>query len=338
MTATPACLDELVYSALCDFQQTANWPQLQHAQHRQHLAEHIARELTLAPALQPASAFLHDVEAYLSALHGSVAHRDQLAASLACAGCELRDRITATLLTLTEPAAIGMQPEDLARMLAGAAYLAGSSTDVYDRLPAVEQQRWLAVARERLALAAAAVRRKQRTGEKQQPETDEERADREETEREHAAGIHAHCGVTCEVELPTEHLRNFVLAKGYPGTAGALDELLRRASVKSTPLIPRPQTLVDDEAPARAYLLAEGAAARSNGAQHGASSADVVAYRSHDGRQLRCPAHAPAPNLIGLDWSVLTWLEVDGDGSRCTEAGCGVDVLADEAQQDGAES
>ena len=45
-----------------------------------------------------------------------------------------------------------------------------------------------------------------------EPETDEQRADREETEREHAAGIHTHCGLTCEVDLPTEHLRNFVIA------------------------------------------------------------------------------------------------------------------------------
>ncbi|NUS13453.1 MAG: hypothetical protein HOY69_18965 [Streptomyces sp.] len=63
------------------------------------------------------------------------------------------------------------------------------------------------------------------------PETDEQRADREETERDHARGDHTYCGITCEVELPTEHLRNFILAKGYPGTAGALDELLRRAAV-----------------------------------------------------------------------------------------------------------
>jgi hypothetical protein len=62
-------------------------------------------------------------------------------------------------------------------------------------------------------------------------ETDEQRADREETERDHAAGDHTYCGITCETELPTEHLRNFVIAKGYPGTKGALDELLRRAAV-----------------------------------------------------------------------------------------------------------
>ncbi|MFJ5973555.1 hypothetical protein [Streptomyces sp. NPDC093060] len=66
----------------------------------------------------------------------------------------------------------------------------------------------------------------------QQPaaaETDEERADREATERDHARGDHTYCGITCEIEMPTEHLRNFVIAKGYPGTRGALDELLRRA-------------------------------------------------------------------------------------------------------------
>lgn len=68
-------------------------------------------------------------------------------------------------------------------------------------------------------------------------ETDEERTDREETERDHAKGDHTHCGVTCETEVPTEHLRNFVIAKGYPGTKGALDELLRRARAER-PLSP----------------------------------------------------------------------------------------------------
>ena len=66
-------------------------------------------------------------------------------------------------------------------------------------------------------------------------ETDEEREDREATARDHAAGDHQHCGITCEVELPTDHLRNFVIAKGYPGTAGALDELLRRAAAAASP-------------------------------------------------------------------------------------------------------
>lgn len=66
-------------------------------------------------------------------------------------------------------------------------------------------------------------------------ETDEQRADREETEHDHAQGDHTHCGPTCEVEYPTEQLRNFILAKGYPGTAGMLDELLRRAATGARP-------------------------------------------------------------------------------------------------------
>lgn len=51
-----------------------------------------------------------------------------------------------------------------------------------------------------------------------------------EEEQAHAEGEHAFCGPTCEVEFPTELLRNSILAKGYPGTAGILDELLRRAA------------------------------------------------------------------------------------------------------------
>jgi hypothetical protein len=55
-----------------------------------------------------------------------------------------------------------------------------------------------------------------------------EPCDRHETEQAHADGLHEDCGVTCEVQYPTERLRNFILAKG---TAGMLDELLRRAAV-----------------------------------------------------------------------------------------------------------
>ncbi len=64
----------------------------------------------------------------------------------------------------------------------------------------------------------------------------EQAADEAEAAALHAAGEHAYCDVTCEVELPTEHLRNFILAKGYPGTAGALDELLRRAGGAPAPV------------------------------------------------------------------------------------------------------
>ena len=64
-------------------------------------------------------------------------------------------------------------------------------------------------------------------------ETDEERElreDREETERSHAAGDHQYCGPTCEVEFPSELLRNTILVRAIPGSASMLDELLRRAA------------------------------------------------------------------------------------------------------------
>jgi hypothetical protein len=49
---------------------------------------------------------LKRTESYLSALHGSVARHDNLAANLGCAGCELRDQIRAALPTLsTAPSA-----------------------------------------------------------------------------------------------------------------------------------------------------------------------------------------------------------------------------------------
>jgi hypothetical protein len=48
------------------------------------------------------TALLRDAENYLSALHGSVARHDNLAANFGCAGCELRDQIRAAL---AEPAA-----------------------------------------------------------------------------------------------------------------------------------------------------------------------------------------------------------------------------------------
>lgn len=56
-----------------------------------------------------------------------------------------------------------------------------------------------------------------------------------EEEQAHADGEHEYCGPTCEVQFPTELLRNSILAKGYPGTAGMLDELLRRAAAGLLP-------------------------------------------------------------------------------------------------------
>ncbi|MEV0114649.1 hypothetical protein AB0H77_15555 [Streptomyces sp. NPDC050844] len=64
-------------------------------------------------------------------------------------------------------------------------------------------------------------------------ESDEERADRVETERAHAAGDHEYCGVTCEAEFTTEKLRNGILWRAAPGSAAMLDELLRRARTEA---------------------------------------------------------------------------------------------------------
>src|SRR5690606_28402606 len=54
MTTQTTRIERAVYDALRDFQQTADWPQLRLAQMRQHLAEHIARDLTLTPGVLPA--------------------------------------------------------------------------------------------------------------------------------------------------------------------------------------------------------------------------------------------------------------------------------------------
>lgn len=78
-----------------------------------------------------------------------------------------------------------------------------------------------------LALLAATAFRKPA---KDEPETEEQRAHREETERAHAAGDHEYCGAMCEVEFPSDMLRNAVLYAALPGSARMLDELLRRAA------------------------------------------------------------------------------------------------------------
>jgi hypothetical protein len=53
---------------------------------------------------QTARALLRDTENYLSALHGSVARHDNLAANLGCAGCELRERIATELRRMADEA------------------------------------------------------------------------------------------------------------------------------------------------------------------------------------------------------------------------------------------
>jgi hypothetical protein len=51
-----------------------------------------------------ATALLRDTERYLSAMHGSVARHDNLAANYGCAGCELRDQIAAALRRMADEA------------------------------------------------------------------------------------------------------------------------------------------------------------------------------------------------------------------------------------------
>lgn len=187
-------------------------------------------------------AVLRTAETYLTVTHEHASRHDDLGANFTCGGCALRERIAALLAAPSTPAdRITLNRDQLAALLAHHADVLAS------RWRATEGPgSWVAAST--LESHAAELTADEETpavrelldsvmafnAEQQPAETDEERADREETEREHAAGIHTHCGLTCEVELPSEHLRNFVIAKGYPGTKGALDELLRRARAEAT--------------------------------------------------------------------------------------------------------
>jgi hypothetical protein len=64
-------------------------------------------DAVLAVLPEPAdrgAVLLRDAESYLSALHGSVARHDNLAANLGCAGCELRDQIRDELRRMADEA------------------------------------------------------------------------------------------------------------------------------------------------------------------------------------------------------------------------------------------
>jgi len=66
---------------------------------------------------------LRRAESYLSALHGSVARHDNLAANLGCAGCELRDQVGAELRRMaaeTQPAEAEPTADEVTTMLADA--------------------------------------------------------------------------------------------------------------------------------------------------------------------------------------------------------------------------
>ncbi|MFF5842157.1 hypothetical protein ACFY74_11890 [Streptomyces massasporeus] len=116
-----------------------------------------------------------------------------------------------------------------------------------------------------------------------------------EEQQAHAAGEHDACGITCEVQMPTAPMRNSIVAHGIPGTAGMLDELLRRAAAGLLPAVEEP-------------------------------GPDVVAFRSPDKpAALWCRKH-------GARWWGLAPLTSDDlpDGGVCGD--CGVDVLI---QQEG---
>jgi lipopolysaccharide biosynthesis regulator YciM len=75
-------------------------------QQRIETLEHVAagnkRHIQLiVPKLEAAVDLLKRTEGHLSALHGSVGRHDNLAANLACGGCELRDAIRVALADLT---------------------------------------------------------------------------------------------------------------------------------------------------------------------------------------------------------------------------------------------
>ncbi|MGW3135940.1 hypothetical protein [Streptomyces sp. NPDC001139] len=74
-----------------------------------------------------------------------------------------------------------------------------------------------------------------------------EPCDAHETEQAHADGEHAFCGPTCEVEFPSEMLRNTILCRAYPGSSQMLDELLRRAAAGKVPGLSEPGAEVKAE-------------------------------------------------------------------------------------------
>lgn len=111
-----------------------------------------------------------------------------------------------------------------------------------------------------------------------------------EEEQAHAEGEHEFCGITCETQMPSALMRNSIVAHGIPGTAGMLDELLRRAAAGLIPAVQEP-------------------------------GPDVVAYRDPDKHgALWCRKH-------GARWWGLTPLTSGDlpDGGVCGD--CGVDVL-----------
>ncbi|MBT2508849.1 hypothetical protein J7I98_23770 [Streptomyces sp. ISL-98] len=150
----------------------------------------------------------------------------------------------------------GTHPDRIWAFTGPAGYVANCARENTDQLASEGHVTWLDIALEEFAEAAAEsdpaklrteliqvaavcaawvsdLDRRANPGEHPsatEAESDEQRADRLETERNHAAGGHQYCGVSCEVEFPSEMLRNGILARAVPGSAGMLDELVRRAA------------------------------------------------------------------------------------------------------------
>lgn len=144
---------------------------------------------------------------------------------------------------MTHPA--DPRARQLAEAVHGLARQKATKLLAWQDLPISERERGTTEARLwlRAAVEAGIAPPSERSGEAQQPETartpcsdppcDEapgQPCAQHEEEQAHAEGEHAQCGPTCEVQFPTEQMRNFILSKGYPGSAGMLDELLRRAA------------------------------------------------------------------------------------------------------------
>ncbi|MFE6903822.1 hypothetical protein ACFVFJ_44575 [Streptomyces sp. NPDC057717] len=154
-----------------------------------------------------------------------------------------------------------------------------------------------------------------------------EPCDRHETEQAHAEGEHAFCGVTCEAEFPTETLRNGILAKGYPGTAGMLNELLRRARHEATAAPSAPADRTAEAHPAEQLVHVGWWCWRGDNHGH----LVTAACRSDN-----VPLHAPA------EWAdemraVIQRIEDGDEPKACTcgpDEACG-DPCDGEAQQAG---
>jgi hypothetical protein len=90
--------------------------------------------------------------------------------------------------------------------------------------------------------------------------------DAHEAAQAHARGEHRWCDITCREAMGTEEMTNFVVAKGFPGTAGALRELLRRAAEDAANAlagreVPPPVFVLGDEAPSKVHVAIDRYAA-----------------------------------------------------------------------------